>query len=57
MTKLLMIVSGTKGHQPFDAKLDEFVSGNALAKLRAAAVNALVKPAVRVDSHSLQRHE
>lgn len=48
-----MRVSGTKGHQPFDAKLDEFVSGNALAQLRAAAVNTLVKPAVRVDSHSL----
>lgn len=43
-------------HQPlpFDAVLDELVRRNTLAKLRAAAVDALVQPTIRVNPDRLR---
>lgn len=40
---------------PLYAVLDELVGGDSLAKLRAAAVDSLVQPTVRVNANSLER--
>lgn len=42
---------------PLYAVLDELIGRDSLAKLRAAAVDSLVQPTVRVNANSLEGEE
>lgn len=44
-------------YKPLHAVLDELVRGQALAKLRATAVDALMKPTVSVDADRLHAEQ